>query len=123
MIQTKELRIDNQIQYYTGEACQISEIKENHIKTTINERYDHCSLYDGIPLTSKILEECGFKINYIEIGQSQYLTYLDKNGFCIQLEQNNENIVERYVIKHIKYVHQLQNLYYTLTGKELKIQL
>jgi len=46
-----------------------------------------------------------------------YFNVFGRNEICI--EQYSEGALE---LEHIKYVHQLQNLYFALTGKELEIR-
>lgn len=82
---------------------------------------------EGIPLTEEILLNCGFE--YINTN----------NKVCGLISPENGN-GDRYRIVHfldgdfrmvlntwryvsIKNVHQLQNLYYAINGKELNIQL
>jgi hypothetical protein len=73
-----------------------------------------------IPLTPEILEKCGFlagadhmKGQWVFVNgaslfpDGQYFTYLD----------------QRRPLSTVKYLHQLQNLYYRLTGQELEVKL
>ena len=65
-----------------------------------------------IPLTPEILEKCGFvshAINYYHLGEF-YISYANIGLF----EYRHR---DTYVI--FKHLHQLQNLYYALTGEEL----
>ena len=70
----------------------------------------------GIPLTEEWLLKFGFvKIRGLHlckgytINSGEYLVYIDDRGVYLK---TNKNIV-------IKYVNQLQNLYFALTGEEL----
>lgn len=68
----------------------------------------------GIPLTPEILEKAGF----IKCSCGGYKTpelhlYIDKDGFMFD---------KKYRIG-IKYLHQLQNLIFALTGEELTVNL
>ena len=77
----------------------------------------------GISLTPEILEKCVFEKRH---------SRFDKKPLSISLG-SNENIVDYHDIwyigagrlkaKHIKYLHQLQNLYWCLTGEELTVNL
>lgn len=72
-----------------------------------------------IPLTPEILEKCGFK--YI---QKTVYTIDNKISFAVF----NGKLSTTYVcldnaINQIKYLHELQNLYFALTGIELNINL
>lgn len=85
---------------------------------------------EGIPLTAEILLNCGFeKINHI----SGYIFYsFDRNykrekfaymPLDVYLNPNYAKIANFTVRNNIEYVHQLQNLFYAINGKELNIQL
>lgn len=78
-----------------------------------------------IKLTPETLEKCGFKDEGIskdpilELGDlGIHLTLPDSNG-SMYLTDYGEHLN----IPTFKYVHQLQNLYFALTGKELEINL
>ena len=71
--------------------------------------------YQPIPITEEWLERFGFN------GLSKE----DSNGF--ELIYNNVigyrlSIQGQYQYKEIKYIHELQNLYFALTGKELELK-
>ena len=77
-----------------------------------------CNSYQPIPLTEDILLKCGFyehkkwfTNDYITLG---YIT----DDRWMQFEYS----VSRSVID-IKYLHQLQNLYFALKNKELQVKL
>lgn len=71
-----------------------------------------------IPLTEEWLLKFGFKST-----QSGMMFILkDKNGNNFTIESDSISFSARFIIDHyceIKYVHQLQNLYFALTGEEL----
>ncbi len=76
-----------------------------------------------IPLTPELLEKCGFKSNhptyyYIPIEDNCLHVYYSNNG----LYGYNVKYMHAY-LGEIKYLHQLQNLYFALTGEELEIDL
>lgn len=70
-----------------------------------------------IPLTEEILLKCGFKDKLpwekgnIILDSENRLSVVDSTGYGV--------IAARNVI----YLHQLQNLYFVLTGKELEVKL
>ena len=81
-----------------------------------NPYRDVISQYEPIPLTEEWLIKLGFEKN---ITTDLYPT------FSYDILNVNDGIV--YVlnygfVNHIKYVHQVQNLYFTLTGEELKLK-
>lgn len=75
---------------------------------------------DPIPITTKLLERCGFefkdglhKFGVFEIG-------MDGDDF---LQMKMSVRINRAVIVKLQYLHQLQNIYFALTGEELTIKL
>lgn len=77
-----------------------------------------------IELTEELLLKCGFKevknkINIFVNGRLKY--WIGNNGGLAYLK--NEDSDESYFIPNhgIKYIHQLQNLYFNLTGEELDV--
>ena len=68
-----------------------------------------------IPLNKQLLENIGFKFSndYAYLGEFTLNYY----GFMISVNEN-----DRHITKPISYVHELQNLYHALTGKELEIK-
>lgn len=74
---------------------------------------------DAIPLTPEILERCGFeKVGFTQWSNDLFtLTDVDEDGYLFSKSKSIE------VIATIKYLHQLQNLYFSLTETELKVEL
>jgi hypothetical protein len=95
-----------------------------------NPYMDVVSQYEPIPLTEEILLKCGFEhsnkgLNYgiffvkdIDESDEFYLRPSFEGGFYWGF--NNHNELKD--VKNILYLHQLQNLYFTLTGEELKLK-
>ena len=84
-----------------------------------------------IPLTEEWFLKFGFEsvlkgYNYLTIRKTSLYVYINDNGesgICIEDLDNNLTQEEElcFSIK-IKYVHQLQNLYFALTNEELTIK-
>ena len=75
--------------------------------------------FEPVPLTPQLLEKCGFT-------KSDDLK--DMKGKILLGEWRHENDIDYpgmlYLPAYeVKYLHQLQNLYFALTGEELKITL
>lgn len=78
--------------------------------------------YKPIPLTPEILEQCGFEIKKYDI-----ISAVSKwNGLEVEI------IIGYWLFRiwgvsnwqiQCKYLHQLQNLYFTLTGEELEVKI
>lgn len=135
MIQANELRIGNWLQskipfQVTGENIEQFSRGVNH----------PTQLISPIPLTPEILKKCGFEENlggwYLDgdIDQKSFRSDDRKFAWCMTLSHVDDNDVHFRVgyssvlindapARHIQYLHQLQNLYYSLTGKELTINI
>lgn len=97
---------------------------EQIIVDKLNIRFvlDNIDSYVGIPLTEEWLLNFGFK----GLSTSNYLGLLlgiiyfrwDKESKYLDFELDYESVQ----LPHIKYVHQLQNLYFALTGDELTLK-
>jgi hypothetical protein len=79
-----------------------------------------------IPITPEILVDAGFYlVNHIH-GYSFHAmdrkSKKDKDKPSIDIYDNKTLFCSHWV-NHCQYVHQLQNLYFALTGEELNIQL
>jgi hypothetical protein len=79
-----------------------------------DEDIEHFSDFEPIPLTEEWLVKFGFDITSLH--------YFKKNGIIIQSEDDYFECLLGIVVVKLKYVHKLQNLYFALTGEELKQQ-
>jgi hypothetical protein len=113
MVKASELMIGNLLK---------SNLTDSYFKCTaediLNIEKDN-SVCDTIALTPEILDKCGFKKDYsgLVLPDKMSLSFSVTKEFgylacwqdkCLHLPYN------------IKYLHQLQNLYYSLTGEELE---
>jgi hypothetical protein len=76
-----------------------------------------------IPLTEEWLIKFGFKLTENHVGYNEYR--LNTLGFRVQCSKNNNPVSlcnNRGYITDFIHVHQLQNLYFALTGEELEIK-
>ena len=115
-MKANELRLGNWIarggngEHYQTTAMTISDLEDGRIAPT------------GIPITEEWLLKFGFEGKCrIEISKApqRWLSWSYGNDFWIE-NRDEETMHE---IENIKYVHQLQNLYFCLCGEELKIAL
>lgn len=81
-----------------------------------------------VPLSPELLEKAGFeKTNgeieswKIPIGKDNYIEWHDDNSVLIGDYTGYSTVM--IVVENISSLHQLQNLYYSLTGNELEINL
>jgi hypothetical protein len=115
----QELRIGNLVMFgelrHECKPCDILNLYQSEIaKREISE-------YKPIPLTEEWLLKFGFKkINHIH-GYSFYSLSKSKKNTCHIAIYNTQTTYMGYSVNHCIYVHQLQNLYFTLTGEELTI--
>lgn len=128
MIQASELRIGNLVNF--RDEDHVFEITEIHklgigVKDSEQETWIEYDCFDPIPLTKEWLVRFGF--------DSKIIIYYkpDNPSLAIKLWDHEatpnvkyilfwENIVIRDL--EVFYVHQLQNLYFALTGEELTIK-
>jgi hypothetical protein len=120
MIPVNELRIDNYIffkQFGKGKG-KIGQIKPGDFgRVKCDDPED--SEYHPIPLTPEWLERCGFKGVWLEFNHGcQISAHKDGTSIIGGWDSATSN---QSVEVPCKYVHQLQNLYFALTGEELEI--
>jgi len=126
MMEEKELRIGNYVN-----------IEDTVLRVDLQELYYNSSLMNPIPLTEKWLSKFGFKkynftnkengyiIENKEASKSIYIrTFIEPNttNFFNVFNRSECERTKLQFIKSIKYVHQLQNLYFALTGQELTLK-
>ena len=117
----QELRIDNLVKY-KGEVVKVEQITKRKIGYHKEENecrihYARLAELEPIELTEEIIGKyfihCGASymrdMNRAEI----YQTY---KGWCLSL---NNSTYSTYLGTIVKYLHELQNAYYLVTGKEL----
>ena len=120
-INFKELRLDNyicinnnlhpcRVKEITMSSVVVESIKENYSEPTINSM-------NPIPLTEEWLLNLGFKKNNY-YGYDEYLidgySYINGKFHIAACDDCGESV-------EINFVHELQNLYFALTKKELTI--
>jgi hypothetical protein len=97
-----ELRIGNYIEY----CDEFYVVDYECIRSHMGDEQDDA--YQGIPLDHKWLKK-------IKNESFKYFLIENKHRDCYQFETS-------YGYINIKYVHQLQNLFFALTGEELEIK-
>lgn len=123
MIQANELRLGNWVDY-KGKYYQIYDgIRSLSIDDLDSESLDshlkNIKLLDlrPIPITEEILLKCGFE----RLGK--YTFVCDNALMQLEIDVITNKLVHSILAIEVKYLHQLQNLYYFLCGKELEINL
>ena len=118
MITPQDLRIGNLVKH-NGEFYAIKSFDEEHVALKDNVSFDYIG-YDEIEpieITEEWLLKCGYKKNgsWLRIENSRFAE-------ALIYEDGVDISVHSFWLKHIKYVHQLQNLRFALTGKQLEIK-
>ena len=127
MITPQDLRIGNLVQY-NGKVYAIRIIDEEHVALKDNVSFDYIR-YDQIEAI-EITEEWLLKLGFETLEKEERFEFLSKyKNDCFTLlsgiaADRNVFLVwkKNSVICHVKFVHQLQNLHFALTGKQLKIK-
>lgn len=124
-MKANELRIGNDINIGgstidTYQTFKPTKVTINILKAIIEENIDRpdaiLSMFQPIPLTEEWLVKLGFKFN------SDSNVYSIDNFFIYTEAYNKIIITYDCLMRSVEYVHQLQNLYFALTGEELVCQ-
>lgn len=117
MVQSNELRIGNWL--YVGNSPEPwkMQLDEDSMEVLMGARDYHN--FSPIPLSAEILEKAGFTCSDYKTRKKYSIGY-----FQISLYPNGDVIfIWSGKVVYIKSVHQLQNLYFALTGEELPVEL
>lgn len=117
-----ELRIGNWVMY--SSKIQVNENK-------IRECVDHPDRFVPITITEEWLQRFGFEkvsgdyVRYdLKASEDIYIVYADDFSCGLfnskESEEDELGVIPNW--ETIKHVHQLQNLYFTLTGQEITIK-
>lgn len=146
MVKANELKIGNWV--FELANVRVMGIQSDGINTeeAVTSRIP-LDMLCGIPLTYEILDKCGleykptakrglsedFKIFSIQVANNTYLEYSEETGVEVMtgasLTVNEWKIVNEFdslgaeFWGELKYLHQLQNLYFALAGEELNISI
>lgn len=138
MVKVNELRIGNLLLWNTehagGGISKVISVTEIGYKiksqTGCHPSLDEYKDIEPIPLTPEWLERCGFAENdrgyYVLVSGGFYLLKNDLkdetgaiDGFAL-VAAGSHGLVQKPIYKHL---HQLQNLFFALTGEELNVKL
>lgn len=127
-MKANELRIGNIIQC-GGIEIEIGKINENFISFNVSKNNELKIWNPYIPMNDErlksipITEEWLLKFGFVNSGYGFFIHL--KSLFEIEFNRNEDtftlDFITRNLIKY-EYVHQLQNLFFALTGEELKIK-
>ena len=124
VMEANEIRVGNWLidpRKFNKDTREFFHINENgYFKATARD-IQVAELFDPIQLTEEILLKCGFKK---KIGYKFVLPNLHFSLVRIDSATREEYAFSHYNLwVNLEYVHQLQNLYFALTGTELEIKL
>jgi len=134
MITVREIRVGDLVSY-NDKAWYIKGIELEELKLERNNKIIQVSPNEVSPilLTEDLLLKIGFEASEQGCDQSRPYREYNYNGIVLNLFLLNEPIIlycpddtfkgstVSYSRPPLKYVHQLQNLFYVLTGKELEL--
>ena len=111
--------IASQVIALSDGAAYIDEYGNRVLFYTLNGEYapEQCSI-EGINITEEWIKKLGFEEDSIiekRFNNGDYQVYFFKDDDYIYFRQVGSTIAK------IKYIHQLQNLYFALTGNELTL--
>lgn len=133
MIDSKDLMIGNKIKandVYQGKIMTFDRLNEDKTvmffsdghKWGIGEFLKDCQY---VPLTEDILLKCGFGWN-IRFQANANEDYFFKLCECYPVEKGYNIVLKKdnfLLVPEVKYLHDFQNLYKALSGKDLQINL
>lgn len=131
MIAANELRIGSWVNH-NGKPMKVlsveSDIDNNALPVMENGRDFYRMSFDTdgdlqpIPLTPEILEKCGFELKKSDNWTEYRLGII---GFDFNHSRLSGCHIggEEYHYIEVSYLHQLQNLYFAITGRELEVEL
>lgn len=114
MIKANELRVGNKL--YDEGIGEIVTVTGYDISRFENpKKNEWAERHRGIPLTADLFKNIGFRFE----GFAEVF-HISLNGARVTIEQYGEGAFD---LEHIQYLHQFQNLYFALTGKEWEVKL
>jgi hypothetical protein len=124
MIKANELRFGNIV--FELESVIVHSINEHGINRDKQGVVIPFDMLTGIPLNAELLEKCGFETN-MDDPENKWLRLKTRNHVFEADESTQFEIVyvdvHGYKVGFAKHLHQLQNLFFALTGQELEVNL
>lgn len=121
MIQANELRIGNYLYVIGAYPIQVT---ADHIKSI----YEGDKDYKPIPLSPELLlEKCGFEVDNLGYHKKKLEAHGNMIGIwlddAIWIYNEASTQYNEITLLKPKHLHQLQNLFFALTGKELEVNI
>jgi len=133
-IESKELRIGNYVKCPLDETfLKVTTLKNKLIIASKGENINYNAI-EPFPLTEEILLKCGFvegdnkwfnEMYYTDCKEATELFVISFNLVSNRLAIYEIDMEDTCIFtgKKVYYLHQLQNLFYALTGEELTVEL
>jgi len=122
-MKSSELRIGNKVLIGGSlkEEAIVLSISNKLIGYETESRKGECNIdwIKPILLTNEWLLRFRFK----QTKEDSNVNWFTKNGLDIVIGEVNFIVFDHLVLKHFKYVHQFQNLYFSVIGKELNLKI
>lgn len=115
MIQANELRIGNWISFKGLWEGQVEKFTSSSVTIKGNSGFFDIDSFEGLELNNKIFLNAGFKHGFINVRWEIYTL-----GEIEISKMKDGYKWDRWV--RLRQLHQLQNLYFALTGQELNYQ-
>jgi hypothetical protein len=125
MIKANELRIGNWLEFNLHGSKWIGQIDHTDFEFIFDNDL-RCA--NPIPLTEEKLIELGFKQDTVFGKKTSLFDLMPLCGFSYDIVSKkvmileNGNDTSHWIERKIEYVHELQNLYFALTGEELEMK-
>lgn len=112
----------NEIGEFKKHIIQIRDVLESHVVDFFDNAYNYDDI-KPIRLTEEILLKCGFEYETKDWLYLKYIKFNFNTDRSVNMSIVYVNINNRDMGLEIEYLHELQNLYFALTQKELEINL
>ena len=125
MIKTVDLRIGNLITV-SEVVYRVTGISETRVRGKGHKESFNQDVLQPIPITHQILERASFKQRgitdlYFKVPEEGFIYKLNANR--VMIFHSRENTLYHSLYTFMPFLHQLQNFYYCLTGREIAIEL
>ena len=126
MIPINELRLGNIVNYVRADFVIMTKIIDCKLLSILTDEKNNIGrlVHKPIPITEEWLLKFGAdkRLSRYNINQKYCIQkYSDDKGWYFSIYISGYPDYSIHILCFIKYVHQLQNLYYALTGEELTL--
>lgn len=117
-MKAEDLRLNNWVEIKDQEVKTYAQVEGTGNLQHVAGQLWSIEEIEPIPLTEEWLERFGFEKILFSIPTA----YKTEDGFRVKEDERGYWMQYKYGLVVIKHVHQLQNIYHALTGKELTIK-